>query len=167
MSKNELLNKGKFLIEVIYDAIRDLFVWLFASFILPLVQLIIMKLSTKPFVMDENAFNIIFVTIASFLTGIFFVTDFWKRKRIMIRMMLLTSYLISFGLFTISLIQELYSVTIFKLDIYKLGALIALILAILVGFFSKYDEKMEVPRAIANEAKNLKESSINGKPIKM
>lgn len=154
-------------IRTIRTTIYDLGIWLFVSFLLPLVQLLIMKLAIKPFVVDVSVYNILFVTIASFLTGVFFMSDFWKRKRGMVRMMLIISYIISFGLFTISLIQILFKTPIFDLVVYKWGVILALLLAVFVGFFSKYDENQAASQAIVDNARNVTEGTINGKHIKI
>lgn len=163
----EKWEKGRRILLIIRDSIKDLFVWLFVSFLLPLTQLLIIKLSKYQLDVDENVYNILFVTIASFLTGVFFVTDFWKKKRAIVRMMLVVSYLLSFGLFTISLIQVMFQLTIFDLAIYRWGVYIALSLAILVGFFSKYDENTVAAHAIIEQAKRETEGVVDGKPIKL
>ena len=85
----------------------------------------------------------------------------------LVRMMLVLSYLISFGLFLFSLVHVMFKKEIFELEIYKWGVIIALVLAVLVGFFSKYDEKLAVAREIAGQAKNKTQATINGEDIKL
>ena len=167
MCKTTKLERLKSKTPAIWAAIKDLSAWLFASFLLPLVQLFIIKFSVRPAIVDENVYNILFVTIASFLTGVFFVTSFWKQNRTLVRMMLVISYLIAFGLFVLSLVQVLFGVTIFKIGFYRWGVYISLVLAVMVGFYSKYDEKLVVPREIAEQGKNKTQSEINGKEIKL
>lgn len=154
-------------LPAIGQAVKELAAWLFATFLLPLVQLFIIFFSKNPSVVYENVYNILFVTIASFLTGVFFVTNFWKQNRMLVRMMLVLSYLISFGLFLFSLVHVMFKKEIFELEIYKWGVIIALVLAVLVGFFSKYDEKLAVAREIAGQAKNKTQATINGEDIKL
>lgn len=167
MTLEERWNRLKTKWPAMWDAIKDLSAWLFATFLLPLVQLFIILFSKDPKVVYENVYNIIFVTIASFLTGVFFVTNFWRQNRILVRMMLVVSYLISFGLFIFSLVRVMFETEVFDLSIYKWGVIIALLLAVLVGFYSKYDEKMEIPREIAGEAKTKTQGTINGTDFKV
>lgn len=154
-------------LPAMYEAVKELTVWLFATFLLPLVQLFIILFSKNPSVVYENVYNIIFVTIASFLTGVFFVTNFWKQNRMLVRMMLVLSYLISFGLFIFSLVHVMFEKEVFDMVVYKWGVIIALILAILVGFYSKYDEKLAAAREIAVQGKALTQGTINGTQFKI
>ena len=80
------------IVPLLIDSIKELSTWIFASFLLPLVQLFVIKFSKEPSGTIEEIYNIIFVTIASFLTSIFFVTNFWKQNRTIVRMMLVLSY---------------------------------------------------------------------------
>ncbi len=148
-------------------AVKDLIAWIFAAFIFPLVQLFIIMFSKNPSVEYENVYNILFVSIASFLTGVFFVSTFWQHNRVLVRMMLVISYIISFGLFIFSLVHVMFNKEIFDLTIYKWGAIIALILAVMVGFFSKYDEKQAKLMEIASEAKHQTKGTIEGKDFKV
>ncbi len=167
MTVSEKWGKIKSKLPAIGDALKELLAWLFAAFLLPLVQLFIIAFSIDPSVVYENVYNILFVTIASFLTSVFFVTNFWKQNRLLVRMMLVFSYLISFGLFLFSLVHIMFNKAIFDLVVYKWGAIIALILAIIVGFYSKYDERLAVPREIAEQAKKMTQGTINGTPVKI
>lgn len=153
----------------IKDAIMDLITWLFAAFLLPLVQLFIVKFSINPSVVNEYVYIIIFVAITSFLTGIFFFTNFWHKNRKLIRMLLMISYLISFGLFIFSLVHVMFHKVIFAQNIYEWGAIIAFTLAVIVGFCSKYDERLDlaISKRIASEAKNTTTSTIEGKEVKL
>ena len=164
MSIEEKWHKIVIQLPAAWEAVKQLSVWSFASFLLPIVQVVFIQLSKKPIV-DDSIYKIVFVSIASFLTSVFFVTSFWKRNRMFVRMLLVVSYLISFGLFIISLIQILHKVEVFDLSVYKWGAAIALVLAVLVGFYSKYDERLAVSREIALQAKNTKKSQMNGKEV--
>jgi uncharacterized membrane protein len=123
--------------------------------------------SEYPKELDNSLYNIIFVTIASFLTSVFFVTDFWKKNRTLVKMLLMVSYLVSFGLFLFSLIEDIIGVAIFDINIYKLGAYLAFALALLVGFYSKYDEKLAIPKKIADDSKNKTQGTINDKHFKV
>lgn len=154
-------------LPAIWEAIKELVAWIFVTFLLPLVQLFIIIFSKDPTVVYENVYNIVFATIASFLTGVFFVSNFWKQNRTLVRMMLIISYLISFGLFLFSLVYVMFGTEIFIIDIYKWGAIVAFTLALFVGFFSKFDEKTVVPRQIAEEGKRLSQGSINGNEFKL
>lgn len=149
------------------QAVKELIVWLFGTFLLPLVQLFIIMFSKDPSVVYENVFSILFATIASFLTGVFFVSDFWEQNRTFVRMILVLSYLISFGLFIFSLVRLMFEKEVFGLVVYKWGVIIALIMAVLVGFYSKYDEKLAAAREIAERAKNRTNISLNGEEIKL
>lgn len=159
--------KFKTKLPAIGQAVKELIVWLFGTFLLPLVQLFIIMFSKDPSVVYENVFSILFATIASFLTGVFFVSDFWEQNRTFVRMILVLSYLISFGLFIFSLVRLMFEKEVFGLVVYKWGVIIALIMAVLVGFYSKYDEKLAAAREIAERAKNRTNISLNGEEIKL
>lgn len=150
-------------IPIAFDSFKELFTWMFASFLLPLFQLFVIKFSNEPSETEEDVYTILFVTIASFLTSVFFVTNFWKQNRMLVRMMLVLSYLISFGLYLVLLIRS----SLFNTDVYRWGIYIALIFAVLVGFFSKYDEKSAVPREIAGNAKRKTHGTLNDKEFKV
>ena len=165
MSFKERWLKFKSQLPAIWDAIKQLSVWMFGSFLLPIVQLLFILLSKKTSSIDLSMYNIVFVTIASFLTSVFFVTSFWKQNRMLVRMLLILSYLISFGLFVVSLVQILHGTEVFDIDVYMWGALIALSFAVLVGFYSKYDESTALSREIASQAKSTTKSIVNGKEV--
>ena len=167
MDIKSLWNRNKPKRLAIWGAVKDLSVWIFGSFLLPLLQLFIMTFSTKPKSVDEALYNVVFVTVASFLTGVFFVTSFWKQNRMLVRMMLVISYLISAGLFIVSQIQTLFDIKVFVHDIFECGLIVAIILAILVGFFCKYDEKLIIPREIADQANRINKGIVDGKEIKL
>lgn len=151
------------IVPLLIDSIKELSTWIFASFLLPLVQLFVINFSKEPSGTIEDIYNIIFVTIASFLTSVFFVTNFWKQNRTIVRMMLVLSYLISFGLFLVSLINSSF----FESEVYKWGMYIALAFAVLVGFYSKYDEKSAIAREIVGNAKKKTHGTLNNKDFKV
>ena len=165
MEKRKWWKKVETQLPAMWDALKQLAIWMFASFLLPIVQLLFILLSKKTIGVDLSMYNIVFVTIASFLTSVFFVTNFWKQNRMLVRMFLIISYLISFGLFIVSLIQLFYGIEVFDLVVYMWGALIALSFALFVGFYSKYDDSLAVSREIALQAKRTRKSNINGKEI--
>ena len=78
-------------------------------------------------------------------------------------MMLVLSYLISFGLFLVSLINSSF----FESEVYKWGMYIALAFAVLVGFYSKYDEKSAIAREIVGNAKKKTHGTLNNKDFKV
>lgn len=144
------------------DAIKDLITWLFVAFLLPLVQIFYFKCSTQSLPLDESVYRIIFVAIASFLTSIFFVSNFWKQNRRFVRLMLISSYIISLCLFISSLVYEMFNTKIFDINIYRCGAIVAFVLAVLVGFYSKYDEKLAKAQEIADGSRKITTGNIDG-----
>lgn len=153
---------------IVGKAISDLIVWLFASFLLPLIQLGILSfLKDKGFQMNCAVYNILFVTIASFLTNVFFFTEFWRKKSNWLRMALIISYVLALTLFLISLLEIVLCFEIFELKTYNIGMLISLVLAIVVGFSSKYDENKVVALNLAREGKEKNETTIDGDDIEL
>ncbi len=148
-------------------ALRSFFVLLFASFVFPIVQLFIILCSTKPASMDVNSFVIVFVAIASFLTSFFFVSSFWKQDRVLARIMLVASYIISLVLFVSCRLQVIFEIPFFSDNIYKWGVIIALLFAIVVGFITKIDEQITDATIIAEQARDIHQGSYNGKKIKL
>lgn len=160
--------KVKSFFYIVGKAISDLIVWLFASFLLPLIQLGILSfLKEKDFQVNSAVYNILFVTIASFLTNVFFFTEFWKKKSNWLRMALIISYVLALTLFIISLLEIVLNIEIFELSTYNIGMLISLILAIVVGFSSKYDENKATALNLAREAKEKNEITIDGDDIEL
>lgn len=158
----------KSFIYVVKNAISDLVVWLFASFLLPLIQLgILCCLKDRSFTVNAAMFNILFVTIASFLTNVFFFTAFWKKKSNWLRMALIISYVLALTLFIISLLDVTLNIPIFEIKVYEVGMYIALVLAIIVGFSSKFDENKARALVLAQEAKEKKEVTIDGDDIEL
>lgn len=153
---------------IVGKAISDLIVWLFASFLLPLIQLGILSfLKDKDFQMNCAVYNILFVTIASFLTNVFFFTEFWKKKSNWLRIALIISYVLALTLFIISLLEIVLDIEIFELTTYRMGMLISLILAITVGFSSKYDENKATALNLAREGKEKTKTIIDGNDIEL
>ena len=137
------LEKVKVHISLFFNTISDLIVWMFITFLLPLVQLgFTLYIKNPTSEINTSVYNILFVTIASFLTNIFFFTEFWKKKNSWMKIILIFSYVIAFALFLCSLIEMLKNIKIFDLYIYKSGMIISLLLAIITGFSSKYDENL-------------------------
>ena len=160
--------KVKSFFFIVWRSVSDLIVWLFASFLLPLIQLGILSfLKEKDFQMNSAVYNILFVTIASFLTNVFFFTEFWKKKSNWLRIALIISYVLALTLFIISLLEIVLSIEIFELSTYKIGVLISLALAIVVGFSSKYDENKASALNLAREAKEKNEITIDGDDIEL
>lgn len=145
--------------------IKALLIWMFVSFLFPLVQYVIMRIGVIKIDIDESYYNIIFATFATFLTGIFFSTDFWKNNRWLIRIMLIVSYLISFGLFIISLLQSFYKIEVFKTSIYEWGMILTFVFSLIVGFYSKYDENVATANEIAESAKKHTKVNIYGQNV--
>ena len=156
-----MANNNRFKLPSGIDAIKDLATWLFVAFLLPLVQIFFFKFSSKPSTLDESVYRIIFVAIASFLTSIFFVTNFWKQNRRFARTMLILSYIISLCLFISSLVYEMFDTKVFEIHIYEYGAIVAFALAVLVGFYSKYDEKLAKVKGIADGSRNITKGNID------
>lgn len=153
---------------IVGRALSDLVVWLFASFLLPLIQLgILLFRKDHDFEINAAVFNILFVTIASFLTNVFFFTGFWEKRNNWLRMALIVSYVLALTLFIISLIEIIQGITIFELDVYRYGMLISLALAIIVGFTSKYDENKVKALDIARRGKDVKGTTVEGKEVEL
>lgn len=164
------MNREKFITSffVVRNAMSDLVVWLFASFLLPLIQFgILCCLKEHPFIENAAIYNILFVTIASFLTNVFFFTAFWKKKSNWLRMALIVSYVLSLTLFIISLLEVTLTIIIFDMAVYKTGMYIALVLAIIVGFSSKFDENKSNALLLAQKGKEKKEVTIDGDEIEL
>lgn len=149
-------------------SISDLIVWLFASFLLPIIQLfVLLFLKEQTFSMSASMYNILFVTIASFLTNVFFFTEFWKKRNNWLRMALIISYVLALTLFIISLLEIVLKIEIFDLKTYSSGMLISLSLAIIVGFSSKFDEIRSQALDIARQGKEKNEVNIDGEEIEL
>lgn len=169
-TKEENKNKEKIksLYFLVKNAMSDLVVWLFASFLLPLIQWgILCCLKNHPSTESVAMFNVLFVTIASFLTNVFFFTAFWKKKSNWMRMALIISYVLALTLFIISLLEVTLVIRIFDRKIYEIGMYIALALAIIVGFSSKYDENKSKALLLAQFAKERNDVLIDGEDIEL
>ena len=151
----------------IWEAIKDLVLWIGISFLLPIFHLFFILFSKNSPGFDTSLYNIVFVAIASFLTGVIFMTSFWKHNRNYVRMLFVISYLIAFGLFLVSRIQLSFNIEIFEETVFKWGVIISFLFLLIVGFYCKYDDKNATSRAIAEKAKGLDKGFNSGKEFKL
>ena len=153
---------------VVGDALKNLLIWFFTSYLFPIIQIILCSLMGTQTNNNDDLYGVLFVATSSFLTSIFFITGFWsKPNRVIVKIIFVLVYLTSLCLFLICLLQSKTSISFLDESICRQGVRLAVGLSIIVGFFANYDESELVPKGIANKATKTNNSIINGKRIKL
>jgi len=70
-------------------------------------------------------------------------------------------------LFTVSIIEVEILQSLFSLELYKVGALLTFLIAILLGLISKYDEVEAISRVRAEKSKRTTSTNLDGKKVKI
>lgn len=163
MDWQKLKNKIEIFVKNIPDTLKKTSVWLIISYLIPLINIfIIWGIRGDSFYLDINIVSIILVTNACFLTSLLYLVD--KKKEIT-NILSIVTFVVSVILFAFSIAQMELRTTIFPLTIYQYGALITLIISIIFGLISKYNEVEAAGKERANEAKNTTSTTIAGKTI--
>jgi len=154
--------------------VKETFIWILFSYLIPLINIgIIWGIQGNNFNFSLNIYSIIIITNACFYTSLYYLAftsegdNKIKNNRKFIKTINIVTYIITVVLFTVSVIETEKSLQLFSLDIYKMGAFITFVIALVLGLISKYDEVEALGIARAEQGKSMQETSISNKKIKL
>ena len=140
-------------------------IWLIISYLIPIVNVaIIWGMKRDDFFLDLNIVSIILVTNACFITSLVYLIG---KQGEVTKVLNISTLVITVVLFALSIVELEQKTPIFSLDLYQFGALLTLGLSILFGLISKYDEVEAESKARATKGKNIDNTSIAGKNVKL
>jgi len=167
MNKDEVINNIKGFIFNIPATIKETSIWFISSYLISIINILIIWGMRQNFELDLNIINIILVTNAGFLTSIFLLLYLSEKKRKTIFVLAIIIYVITITLFSISIVQIENKTNIFTYDIYKISTIVLFGFSILLGLISKYDEVEALSKLRAKDAKNIENTTIGNKKVKL
>jgi EamA domain-containing membrane protein RarD len=147
--------------------LKETSIWFISSYLISIINILIIWGMRKNFGLDLNIINIILVTNAGFLTSVFLLLYLSDKKRKTIFTLAIIIYVITITLFSISIVQIESQTDIFTYEIYKISAIVLFGLSILLGLISKYDEVEAMSKLRAKKAKTIKSTTIGNTEIKL
>ncbi|KAF2518938.1 hypothetical protein E0W68_06690 [Flavobacterium salilacus subsp. salilacus] len=164
------LNKIWLFITRIPSIIKETFVWLFFSYLIPLINIGIIwgiKEKESEFAFTLSIISIIIVTNACLYTSLYFMTFSQSKKRKLLTMVNICAFVISIVTFSLVIVEIEKEMQIFSLALYRKIALITLIIAVLLGLISKYDEEEAISQQSAEKASKINKATIGDKDLKV
>lgn len=124
------------------------------TYLMPIVQVfIIWGIKQSYFEWSTDIMNIVLVTNASLYTAILLLVRTTEKDKKVLNTITIFAYVLTVVLFTISMVEINLGLIVFPLFIYKWGALLTLIIALLLGLLCKYDEVKAKSLVIASQSK--------------
>lgn len=168
MDWNNIFERIKIFVIHLPSTFKETFIWLSISYLIPIINIgILWGIQRNNFKINLGILSIILVTNACFLTALIYQVYTNDKKRKLINIFGIVTFVITVVLFTVSIIQIEKNQSIFALDLYEKGSYLTLFLSILLGLISKYDEVEAQSKERAKKAKETKETSVGDKTIKL
>lgn len=95
------------------------------------------------------------------------VVDIEHKEKRILRMLILFCYVVTIVFFAISMVEISKGIQIFQLSLYKNGTLATLVLALIFGLISKYDEVKAIRLKTAKAANDKTSTDVNGIKIQL
>lgn len=164
----ELGQKVWLFIKNIPHILKETFIWLLLTYLLPLVNISILGCMNRyPILTNLNVLNIVLVTNGCFLTSILSIFLSNKNKRKLMTTLCIAFYVVTITLFIISIIQIEFTINIFDIKIYQWGTVVTSIISVIIALLTKYDETMAESVNRADESRKIDETLIEGKEVKL
>ena len=167
MNWKKLLERIKVFLFNVPATLKETFIWFIMSYLIPLLNILIIWGIRQSLVIDMSILNIILVTNAGFLTALFYLTFSLDKNRKLVYLTSIVTYAVTLILFTISIIQLEQNTSIFSLVIFQYAIGIIFLISIILGLISKYDEVEAYSRLRAKQAIKVGETEIKGQKIKI
>ncbi len=168
MDWKKTFERIKLFIVNIPQTVKETFIWLSISYLIPIINIgIIWGIQRDNFEMSIEIVSIILVTNACFFTSLFYLVFSNKKERKLLNTINIVTYVITVVLFTVSIIEVEILQSLFSLELYKVGALLTFLIAILLGLISKYDEVEAISRVRAEKSKRTTSTNLDGKKVKI
>ena len=148
--------------------IKETFSWLIISYLIPIINIgIIWGIKQDDFRMSIDILSIILVTNACFFTSLFYLAYSNKKERKFLNTITIAAYVITVTFFVVSIIELSALEKLFPLELYKTGAFLTLVTAIILGLISKYDEVEALSKLRAEKSKTKKSTSVGNKDVEL
>lgn len=167
MTKKEYIENIQGFIFNIPVILRETSIWFISSYLISIINILIIWGMRKDFGLDLSIINIVFVTNAGFLTSVFLLLYLSEKRRKTIFTLAIIIYVITITLFAISIVQIESKINIFTDEIYERSAMILFGLSILLGIISKYDEVEAMSKLRAKKSTSKKSTTIGNTEIKL
>lgn len=169
MDLNNFKNTVLSFILHIPATLRETSIWFLISYIIPIVNIgILWAMKRNNFEFNLPILSIIIVTNACFLTALIYQqTNQTEKKRKIINTISIITLIITVVLFAISTIDLEKKDKIFAVDIYQFGSISTLLISIILGLVSKYDEVEAESKDRARKAKETTVTTIGDKQVKL
>lgn len=150
------------------STIKESFIWFLMTYSFPIIQIfIIWGIRQEQFTISLDILNIILVTNASLYTAILLVANIEHKENKISRLLILFCFGVTIVLFAISMVEISKEIQIFQLSLYENGTLATLILALIFGLISKYDEVKAMRLKTAKAANEKTSTNVNGITIQL
>lgn len=149
-------------LKYIPSTIKKTSIWLIISYLIPIINVAIIWGIRSKFSLDINILSIILVTNACFITSLVFLID---KKRELINVLNTMTLVVSIVLFAFSVAQIELHTHILGDSVYKGGAIITLVLSILIGLVSKYDEVEALSLEMAQKGKSKTKTKVGDQDV--
>lgn len=168
MNWTETWERIKVFLKNLPETISETFIWLVASYLIPLLNIgIIYGIQKDKFEFNITILGIVIATNACFYTSLYYLAFSNKRKRKLINTINITAFTTTVVLFAISIIEIEIEKPLFTISLYKLTTLISFAVAVILALISKYDEVEALSRERAKEGRKTNETQIGGKKVKV
>ncbi|MCR9182575.1 MAG: hypothetical protein NXH73_06585 [Flavobacteriaceae bacterium] len=165
---NEIFERIKVFIFSIPGTLKETFSWLLISYLIPIINIgIIWGIKQDEFVYSLEILSIILVTNACFLTSLFYLAFSNKSERKTLNTIAIAFYVLTITLFVVSTVEIIALKDLFPLKIYKSGTILTLVVSVILGLISKYDEQIALSKERAKSSKEKKSTEVGGKNIKI
>lgn len=166
INENFLDNLKGFIINI-PGTLKETAIWFISSYLISIINILIIWGMRKNFELDLNIINIILVTNAGFLTSIFLLLYLSEKKRKTVFTLAIIIYVITITLFSISIVQIESNTDIFTYEVYQTSAIVLFGFSILLGLISKYDEVEALSKLRAKKAKTITTTTIGTTKVKL
>jgi hypothetical protein len=141
-------------------------IWLFISYIIPLLNILILWAMRKAnFKIDISVITIIIATNSCIITSLLHLFYLNEKKREFTFVGSIICILISVALYVLSLVQVELKNEFIDLKVYKWGSYLTLAFSILLLLISKYDEVQAVSEFKASESKKSNSTIVDGQNV--
>ncbi len=148
--------------------LKETFSWLLISYLVPIINIgIIWGIKQDKFVYSIDIISIILVTNACFLTSLLYLAFNNKTDRKTLNTIAIAFYVLTITLFVVSTVEMASLNNLFPLKIYRTGTILTLIVSIILGLISKYDEQIALSKERAKKAKEKTSTKLDNKNIKL
>lgn len=161
-------------IKNVPNILKETFVWLLISYLIPLVNIgIIWGMMYPDFIYSLEISSIVLATNACFYTSLIYLVSENKKSnkqkvdRNLLNIVNISFFAITIGLFSASIIELKKEEQILHSTFYVTGSIISFSICVLAALISKYDEESAKGKERAKESKSINKTTIDGNTIEI